>query len=361
MNILPPSPVYYLCVEEHAYTIGVFLEYYATPLNGLLRILPYEQIGNLGLVPPGTFIFTDFERLSPSQLQMATALHDRIAAQHPALPLLNNPAAALSRFELLKQLKAAGLNRFDVHRIGERDTIGRFPVFLRWASQHVAPLTGLLHDADELTKAIVRLPAEIRDDPDLMIVEFGAAPSADGQYRKYSAFRVGETIYAQHCFINSDWYVKYSNAKLSEAERAEHHDYVRENPHAERLKAIFDLARIEYGRIDYGLLDGQIQTFEINSNPTVNSRPPWWDTKANYAFYADLHSQAMLGLIRPSSGPPVRIGHGSRDAEDVHRQATRRVRWRVRKLYLRRSVSLRSLKKRLRAFLGKSADIPASD
>lgn len=333
----------------------MFLEYYATPLNGILRILPYEQLGNLGLVAPGTFIFTDFERLSPSQMQMATALHDRIAAQHPALPLLNNPVAALGRFELLKRLKAAGLNRFDVYRIGERETISRFPVFLRWASQHVPPLSGLLYNADDLAQAIARLPAQIRDDPDLMIVEFGAAPSADGQYRKYSAFRVGETIYAQHCFISSDWYVKYSNTNLSEAERAEHHDYVRENPHAERLKAIFDLAGIEYGRIDYGLLDGQIQTFEINTNPTVNSRPPWWDAKADYTFYADLHSQAMLGLIRPPSGPQIRIGHGTRNADDVHSEAARRVRWRIRKLHLRRSVSLRSLKKRLKALLGKSS------
>ncbi|MEP6566973.1 MAG: hypothetical protein ABJB10_17705, partial [Mesorhizobium sp.] len=235
----------------------------------------------------------------------------------------------------------------DVYRLGERDRIVHFPVFLRWASQHVAPLSGLLGTAADLEDAIADLPRQIRDDADLMIVEFGAAPSPDGRYRKYSAFRVGETIYAQHCFISSDWYVKYSNAELSDADRAEHRDYVRLNPHANELKSIFQIAGIDYGRIDYGLVDGQIQTFEINNNPTVNSRPPWWDPGTNYALYADLHSQAMLGLIRPASGPPVRFGDGNRTVQDVHDACVQRVRRRIRKLYLRRSFSLRKLRKRL--------------
>jgi hypothetical protein len=347
MTIQLQGPIYYFCVEEHAYTIGVFVEYYETPLKGILRIIPYQQLDNLGLVTPGTFIFTDFERLSSKQLETVTALHTTIAGQNPDLLLLNNPAAAVGRFDLLKRLKALGINRFDVHRLGERKGIVHFPVFLRWASQHVPPLSGLLHTAADLETAAAGLNPHVRDDPDLMIVEFGAAPSSDGRYRKYSAFRVGDAIYAQHCFISSDWYVKYSNTDLSEADRAEHHDYVKRNPHARELKAIFQIAGIDYGRIDYGLVDGQIQTFEINNNPTVNSRPPWWDPGTNYALYADLHSQAMLGLIRPESGPAVRLGHGSRTVGDVHDECVQRVRRRVRKLYLRRSLSLRSLRKRL--------------
>ncbi|RJT28745.1 hypothetical protein D3227_33475 [Mesorhizobium waimense] len=341
----PQGPIYYLCAEDHTYTIGVFCEYYENPLKGFLRIVPYQQLDTLGLVTPGTFIFTDFERLSPRQLESVIGLHATLAGHNPDLRLLNNPAVAVGRFDLLKRLKALGINRFDVHRLKERDRIVRFPVFLRWASQHVPPLSGLLQTAADLEDAIAGLPAQIRDDPDLMIVEFGAAPSPDGRYRKYSAFRVGEAIYPQHCFISSDWYVKYSNADLSDADRAEHHRYVQVNPHAEELRSIFQIAGIDYGRIDYGLVDGQVQTFEINTNPTVNSRPPWWDKSTNYAFYADLHSRAMLTLARPASGPSVRLGHGSRSADDVHEASLRRVRQRIRRLYLRRSVSLRGLKK----------------
>jgi hypothetical protein len=32
---------------------------------------------------------------------------------------------------------------------------------------------------------------------------------------------------------------------------------------------MFDLARIEYGRIDYGMLNGRPQLWEINTNPTI--------------------------------------------------------------------------------------------
>ena len=41
------------------------------------------------------------------------------------------------------------------------------------------------------------------------------------------------------------------------------------NPHEAELRAIFKLARIDYGRIDYGIKDGQIQVWEINTNPML--------------------------------------------------------------------------------------------
>lgn len=52
---------------------------------------------------------------------------------------------------------------------------------------------------------------------------------------------------------------------------AEEHDYVEKNPHEGRLREVFRLARIDYGRMDYGMLDGQVQVWEINTNPTIRS------------------------------------------------------------------------------------------
>jgi hypothetical protein len=46
-------------------------------------------------------------------------------------------------------------------------------------------------------------------------------------------------------------------------------DYVRDNPHEAELREIFRIANIDYGRIDYALLDGRVQTWEINNNPTI--------------------------------------------------------------------------------------------
>ena len=38
------------------------------------------------------------------------------------------------------------------------------------------------------------------------------------------------------------------------------------------MRKIFDLASIEYGRADCGVVDGKIQVYEINTNPDI--RPP---------------------------------------------------------------------------------------
>jgi len=347
------GPIYYFCTRQHAYTIGVLLGYYEHGLGDLVRIIPYEIAAKLGSVAPGTFIFTDFERLSPAQLQAAVSLHERVASLDPDLLLLNNPAIVPRRFELLKRLKGAGLNHFDVHRLGEREAVRRFPVFVRWESQHEPPLTGLIDSAEALEAAIDGLPLHIRRDPDLMIVEYGAAPSADGRFRKYSAFKVGPTIYPQHCFINENWYIKFAGTRFTDADRAESRAYVAENPHAAQIERIFALAGIDYGRIDYGIVDGRIQTFEINNNPTVMSRPPGWEAGADYSRYAEMHARALRGILRPVSGPPLRLGDGAMSADAIHADAMRAVRQRIAGLSWRRRLSLRPLKKRLARLFGR--------
>ena len=51
-----------------------------------------------------------------------------------------------------------------------------------------------------------------------------------------------------------------SPKRVGEARIAEELRYLRENPHEAELREIFSLARVEYGRIDYGVVDGRIQT-----------------------------------------------------------------------------------------------------
>jgi hypothetical protein len=41
------------------------------------------------------------------------------------------------------------------------------------------------------------------------------------------------------------------------------------NPHEHALRAIFDVAGVGYGRIDYAMKGDHVETWEINLNPTV--------------------------------------------------------------------------------------------
>lgn len=52
----------------------------------------------------------------------------------------------------------------------------------------------------------------------------------------------------------------------------EEHRFVTEHTFAEAMRPVFDLAGIEYGRVDFGVVDGRPQIYEINSNPDLKLR-----------------------------------------------------------------------------------------
>lgn len=312
---LQPGRIYYFCKFAHGYTMGVFVGDYPNSVADAVRIVPYERLRATGSFEPGAFIFTDFDRLSPAETALAQRFYEAIGEQNPALPRLNDPRRVLPRFELLRALHAAGLNSFNVYRVPERHEIQHFPVFIRWGSDHRMPLTKLIAHADLLESTLTRLAPEVRDDPDLMIVEFGNAPDADGRYRKYSAYRVGDYVYGQHCFTSKSWFIKFTGLEWGDAERAFNAEYVATNPHAGELKKYFDVAGIEYGRADYCVVDGRIQMFEINTNPLIIAERG----REDLAPYAALHDTAMRTLLVPRPGPSVRVPDDARRAvDDLH-------------------------------------------
>jgi hypothetical protein len=63
--------------------------------------------------------------------------------------------------------------------------------------------------------------------------------------------------------------LKHSQTEFTMAMVLEELDYVTQNPHEQQLAKIFALAQVDYGRIDYSLKDGRVQTWEINLNPTI--------------------------------------------------------------------------------------------
>jgi len=133
-------------------------------------------------------------------------------------------------------------------------------------------MSPLLRSRGELEAVLDGLhrKGEVRDG--LMIVEFCDTADANGIYRKYGAFIVGDRVFARHLMFSRDWVLKRRD--LSEPEMLrEQRQYVEENPHEAALREIFRLAGIDYGRMDYGLLNGKIQVWEINTNPWIRRLP----------------------------------------------------------------------------------------
>jgi hypothetical protein len=174
----------------------------------------------------------------------------------------------LSRYELLHTLHREGINRFDAHRPDEPRADLRFPVFLRSAREHDGNLTPLLRDRGELDRA---LEAAGRPLDELLVVEFCDTSDEEGLFRKYAAFLVDGRIIPRHLLFARQWSVK-APTLVDPACVQEEWAYLRSNPHEEELKRIFRLARIDYGRIDYAMLDGRPQVWEINTNPVVMSK-----------------------------------------------------------------------------------------
>lgn len=259
-------------------------------------MIPYERLFRIETFPPGTFIFTDLDRLSDPVMAKVTAFANALSTDQPHMGILNRPDRFQGRFDLLRRLEAQGHGHIAVHRLSDWKSVTRFPVFIRLDRDHKRPLSGLIQDRDALGKAAVPLLKGAKDPHDLIVVEFRAKPDGKGIYRKYGAFRVGDVVYSQHVFHSKDWYIKYSNYGSSEAEIEERKNYVTDNPHAARLIPYFDAAGIDYGRIDYSLIDGDIEVYEINTNPTVIQQPPSRFYTYDPYPYAVMHNDAMAML-----------------------------------------------------------------
>ena len=177
------------------HTLHKFLASHGRALRSCLRPLTYETLFRRTSAPAGTWIFADFERLSPRQAEGAARIWRALEASGRGLRLVNHPTRSLGRYELLRRLHESGLNSFNVYLAAEARSPERYPVFVRDAHDHRGSLTPLLETPAELADALTRLEQEGRSRETLLIVEFCDTADARGIYRKYAAFLVaGEVI-----------------------------------------------------------------------------------------------------------------------------------------------------------------------
>ncbi len=217
----------------------------------------------------GTYIFSDLERLTDAQVSVFRDCADRLEKSFPEALIINHPKHAMRRFELLKTLHEAGINSFKAFPLLQVPSNVRFPVFLRFARDHNGPCSELIPDRKALTLASLNLAiAGFRLD-ELLVIEYCDTCPADGWFRKYSAFRFGDRIVAAHMIFSRSWIAKDGGEHQEAYLREEEETYMRSNPHAKFVRQIFDLAKIQYGRIDYGMLGDRPQVWEINTNPIL--------------------------------------------------------------------------------------------
>ncbi len=241
------------------------------PLCDRLGQMTYPELFRTRSLPRGAWIFTSLDALTEAELGMVH--HIQSAARDAGLPVLNPPREALQRFELLERLHESGGNDFRAHRAdGPLDTL-RFPVFVREADAHTGSLTPLLHDRAALGRAMIYLRLRGLPRRQLLVIEFCETASADGLYRKYSIFRIGATYIPRYLQFGEYWMTKSHTSRVDENLVSEEMAYLRENPHADWVRGVFELAHIDYGRLDYGLRDGRPQAWEINLTPVLTGNP----------------------------------------------------------------------------------------
>lgn len=243
------------------------------PLKERFTIQPYEGLRPRFDIRGGAQVFSALDQLTPAGREAVAAILDQLATAQPGVPLLNDPRRTLLREALLTRLAEAGINRFRVWRGDAADAVDRFPVFVREASGHSGNQSQLLESPAELRRALRSLRVRGHRPADLLIVEYCHTADAEGRYRKYAAFKVGDTILPTHLLVGRQWMVKSAGDIRTLDMAQEERVYVTENPHATWLERVFALAGVGYGRIDYGVHEGVPQVWEINLNPTIG-RPP---------------------------------------------------------------------------------------
>lgn len=261
--------IYYLSTQKHNYTIVDFLAGPGKSLAERITPMSYRDFRRLEFLPYGTWIFSDVDRLSGSQ--SAQIMPHWRALKDAGVPVLNDPINSMRRYELLRALHEAGSNDFDAYMFTEHRRPKRFPVFVRKAADHGGAHSALLPDQAALDAELTRLEAENVWPGDKLIIEYVETADKAGIRRKYAAMRIGDRLIPRQILHSREWVIKRHDLH-EPAFVAEEIDYLANGKDAERLMAIFDLANMQFGRIDYAFANGRLQVFEINANPTILGR-----------------------------------------------------------------------------------------
>jgi hypothetical protein len=257
--------IIFLVTREHPYTV----EQVVQKSPGLeLRILTYDELFDRRVWPRATYVFTDTDRLPVWRVSDAAKVYRHL--RDSGFRVLNDPASMPSRYGLLRSLYRCGINKFNAYRVEEKVVPVRWPVFLRTEADHRIPPSHLMYDWNQVRRGITTAISVGIPITSLLLVEYAAEPVSPGLFRKLSIFRIGDAYVSTTCVHEDNWIAKNGTVGIATPELYKDElRIVRENPFERPLRPVFELANIEYGRVDFGLVGGKPQIYEINSNPHV--------------------------------------------------------------------------------------------
>jgi len=279
--------IFFLITKCHNAPMDYFLTSWGESLASRIQVVTYDYAIKTKLSVPGTYIFADIERLSSNQIKSATEVWEQLSLRGNKIRMLNHPAFSMRRFELLRTLHEHGINEHNIYRLNEDRIPQRFPIFLRYENSHMGALTPLLHTPADLEASIAKLLRQGEFPEDILIVEFTDTSDSHGIFRKYAAFFLENQVIPRHIFFSREWMLKLPEL-ADEMMLREELQYITDNPHEKQIREAFHLARINYGRIDYGVLNGKIQVWEINTNPMLagpisTKEPKRWQVHTLFA------------------------------------------------------------------------------
>jgi hypothetical protein len=329
--------VIYLSTERFSTTMRYFVRYYRQRMSHVIVPLTYEELFCEGAGPIGHYIFTDFDRLSRYELECAAAFANALNRAVPEARILNHPLKALERYSLLIALHRAGINDFTATRLEEGGRPPQYPVFIRAEDGYGGPETDLIYSDAEFDAAVenmIRLGLPRRG---RIAIGFANERSPDGYFHKYGAFNIAGRIVPHDLMYSQNWVVKIRSSSTawtagrdseygsSPEGIANELRYIEGNPHTEILLRAFGIAGIDYGRADYGVVDGRVQIFEINTNPHL----PWRDTPDNRAERRAIVDRGLLEAFEALNTP---IRSSGRLAFSLPRPRAHNLHWPRRRL-----------------------------
>lgn len=291
----------WVTTSRKADAVREFIAAVGRPLADMVAWIGYEDLLARAAPPPGDWLFCDIERLPASRLRRAAALAQGFV--EAGRKVVNHPGHAMARYELLRTLHLRGINDFDVVRLTECRWPESFPVCLQHESGDGGAIGGLLPDHDALQAVIDELAAQGRARDSVLAVGHVDTADPDGRRAEYSVFRIGGRYVPAHIAVSG---LVAGGGTGESSETDSELAFFADNPHIDFVRDVFRLARIEFGRLDYGFCGGRPQAFGVDTNPELlmaTGESPAQRTLGELRRRAIV--EAMLAMAKPRPWTPA--------------------------------------------------------